>query len=152
MDPHTSPSPQGAGAYPAQQAPTTGGSHTAVWILVGVAALIVIIGVLAAIAIPVFLSQRQKAADSSAKADVATLGKEIAVWYVDHDGPPPTITVEGGTYVLDGVTVALVSDNVEFGGVTGSGSNDWCTWVHNPLGDVKDFQYSARGGLAAGTC
>jgi type II secretory pathway pseudopilin PulG len=43
----------------------------------------IIIGILAAIAIPVFLNQRTKARETSAKADVNTIGKEIAAYYVD---------------------------------------------------------------------
>ena len=46
----------------------------------------IIIGILAAIAIPVFLSQRAKAHDASTKADVNTLGQEIATFFVDGTG------------------------------------------------------------------
>src|SRR5947209_19953915 len=59
--------------------------------LIELLVVMIIIGILAAIAIPVFLSQRAKAQDSAAKADVSTLGKEIASWYVDNPGAP-TIT------------------------------------------------------------
>ena len=41
------------------------------------------IGILAAIAIPVFLNQRKKARETSAKADVSTIGKELSAYYVD---------------------------------------------------------------------
>ena len=46
--------------------------------LIELLVVMIIIGILAAIAIPVFLNQRKKAQDSAAKADVATIGKEIA--------------------------------------------------------------------------
>jgi type II secretory pathway pseudopilin PulG len=121
-------------------------------VLVGVLVLLVVIGILASIAIPVFLSQREKAADASAKADVSTLGKEIATWYVDNDGPPPAVETDGAAYYVDGVTVATVSANVVLGGQTGSGAIDWCVWVTNPEGDFKDFEYSAQRGLGQGTC
>jgi type II secretory pathway pseudopilin PulG len=121
-------------------------------VLVGVLVLLVIIGILAAVAIPVFLSQREKAADASARADVSTLGKEIATWYVDNDGPPPAVETDGGAYYVDGFRVATVSTDVVLGGQTGSGATDWCVWVTNAQGDLKDFQYSAYGGLQPGTC
>ena len=54
--------------------------------LIELLVVIIIIGILAAIAIPVFLNQRKKAQDAAAKADVSTVGKEIATYYVDGTG------------------------------------------------------------------
>jgi prepilin-type N-terminal cleavage/methylation domain-containing protein len=51
--------------------------------LIELLVVMIIIGILAAIAIPVFLNQRKKAAETAAKADVSTIGKEIAAYYVD---------------------------------------------------------------------
>ncbi|MFC5998169.1 type II secretion system protein [Quadrisphaera sp. GCM10027208] len=51
--------------------------------LIELLVVMIIIGILAAIAIPVFLNQRTKARETSAKADVSTIGKEIAAYYVD---------------------------------------------------------------------
>ena len=56
--------------------------------LIELLVVMIIIGILAAIAIPVFLNQRKKAQDSAAKADVSTLGKEIATYYVDNCSVP----------------------------------------------------------------
>ena len=44
--------------------------------LIELLVVMIIIGILAAIAIPVFLNQRKKARDTAAKADVSTIGKE----------------------------------------------------------------------------
>ena len=41
--------------------------------LIEMLVVIIIIGILAAIAVPIFLSQRQKAADATAKSDITTL-------------------------------------------------------------------------------
>jgi type IV pilus assembly protein PilA len=149
---HTSPATPPASA-PGQ--PSRGGSNKGIWaiaIVAGILVLIVVIGILAAIAIPVYLSQRQKAADVSARADVSTLGKEVATWYVDHDGPPPSVENMAGEYWVDGVWVGTMSPNVILGTVSGTGATDWCVWVRNPQGDLKDFEYSAAGGLDQGTC
>ncbi len=54
--------------------------------LIELLVVMIIIGILAAIAIPVFLGQRAKAQDSAAKADVSTIGKELATYWVDGTG------------------------------------------------------------------
>ncbi|MBB2902836.1 prepilin-type N-terminal cleavage/methylation domain-containing protein [Kineococcus radiotolerans] len=51
--------------------------------LIELLVVMIIIGILAAIAIPVFLSQRTKAREASAKSDVSSIGKELASYYVD---------------------------------------------------------------------
>src|SRR5881227_4380541 len=71
--------------------------------LIELLVVMIIIGILAAIAIPVFLNQRKKAQDSAAKADVSTLGKEIATYYVDNaDDATLAIDDSTGRYVLTG--------------------------------------------------
>ncbi|MBT0995206.1 prepilin-type N-terminal cleavage/methylation domain-containing protein [Cellulomonas sp. DKR-3] len=131
--------------------------------LIELLVVMIIIGILAAIAIPVFLNQRKKAEDSAAKADVSTIGKEVATYYVDN-ADDATLTVEDSTgrYVLSGAGVASgsgdlgkVSNNVELDGSTDLGtSDDWCVAVVNDKGDkaVDGFKYSAKGGLEEGTC
>ena len=52
--------------------------------LVELLVVIVIVGVLAAIAIPAFLNQRTKAQDSEAKVYATTAAKALAVWHTDH--------------------------------------------------------------------
>src|SRR3954466_1020426 len=88
--------------------------------LIELLVVMIIIGILAAIAIPVFLSQRKKAQDSAAKADVSTLGKEIATYYVDGTGNDttgkPTITAPTGRYLLNvaavGSEAAIVNQDL----------------------------------------
>jgi hypothetical protein len=89
----------------------------------------------------VYENEKGKAADTAAKADVATLGMEIAVYFVDNTGAPPSITVANGQYVVAGTPVAYVGDGVELGGVEGTGADDWCVWVTNPDGLIKTFHY-----------
>jgi type IV pilus assembly protein PilA len=51
--------------------------------LIELLVVMIIIGILAAIAIPVFLNQRKKAAETSAKSDAANISKEFAAAFVD---------------------------------------------------------------------
>ncbi|MEX0913461.1 MAG: prepilin-type N-terminal cleavage/methylation domain-containing protein [Demequina sp.] len=129
--------------------------------LIELLVVMIIIGILAAIAIPLFLSQREKAEDSAAKADVSTLGKEIATYYVDGT-TPPTVASDGTNYTIDTTQVGRVSNNVVFGGfiaedgvaATPVTATNWCVYVTNPEGDiaVAGYQYSASGGLEEGSC
>ena len=135
--------------------------------LIELLVVMIIIGILAAIAIPVFLNQRKKAQDSAAKADVSTLGKEIATYFVDNC-QSPAVAVAAGRYTLSAaaavapcttpaaaygpVDLGKVSDNVTIVNQTLTDDTHWCIDVHNGKGDKQDFKYSAKSGLQSGTC
>jgi len=124
--------------------------------LIELLVVMIIIGILAAIAIPVFLNQRKKAQDSAAKADVSTIGKEIATYYVDN-ATAPTIALTSGRWVLAGEDIGKASTNVTLLltlGAAGSfvSATKWCVDVTNAEGDKKNYKYSARGGLEQGIC
>ncbi len=140
--------------------------------LIELLVVMIIIGILAAIAIPVFLSQRKKAQDSAAKADVSTIGKEVATYYVDGVGSTASgamaITQVAGRYVLN-VTAAAgppavdAVTNQDLGKASANNVLDaqqfvddthWCVSITNSKGDkaVTGYKYSAKGGLGTGTC
>ncbi|MGB8651575.1 MAG: prepilin-type N-terminal cleavage/methylation domain-containing protein [Mycobacteriales bacterium] len=133
--------------------------------LIELLVVMIIIGILAAIAIPVFLNQRKKAQDSAAKADVSTIGKEIATYFVDN-AAVPTVSVVSGRYSLTDnaatpygpVDLGKVSNNVVLQtlaaapAATPVDATHWCVGVTNAQGDTKDFRYSAQNGLEKGTC
>jgi type IV pilus assembly protein PilA len=133
--------------------------------LVELLVVMIIIGILAAVAIPVFLNQRAKARDTSTKADVSTAGKEIATYYVDGTGNL-TAAVSGTTLTLtsDDTTpyvadIALsngtaLASPAAVGSLVAGGDieTNWCIALSNPDGQTEDWQYSAQGGLEAGDC
>ena len=128
--------------------------------LIELLVVIIIIGILAAIAIPLFLNQRKKAEDSAAKADVSTLGKEIATWFVDNTAKP-VLVASGTVYSLgaDAATAAKIGNQsknvVTTAVISGTDSTNWCVFVTNDQGDKAKnpgYQYSANGGLTAGNC
>jgi len=116
--------------------------------------VIVIIGILAAIAIPIFLSQRERAGDAAAKQDVHSVA--LAVLSIIEKQPDlPTVTMTGNDYYVEGTKYGHLSPNVVFGGISGTSVNDWCIFVTNPKGKIAatdGFQYSATGGLEVGSC
>ncbi|WP_341765660.1 prepilin-type N-terminal cleavage/methylation domain-containing protein [Cellulomonas shaoxiangyii] len=67
--------------------------------LIELLVVIIIIGILSAIAIPVFLNQSRKAVDQAAQADVSAIAKQLATYYIDNDAAV-TITPTEGQYVF----------------------------------------------------
>lgn len=128
--------------------------------LIELLVVMIIIGILAAIAIPAFLSQRAKAQDSAAKADVATIGKEIATAYVDGTGSGVVSETTDGNYSLKlgagaAQNLGRASENVDVaaGLATNIVSDSaWCVGVKNEKGDKKNWAYSSAAGLVQGTC
>ena len=128
--------------------------------LIELLVVMIIVGVLAAVAIPVFLSQRAKAHDSATQADVSSLGKEVATYFVGGTGPlvldystPGTVALtDGSTFVT---TARLTIGSRPPG--TGASANlsdpmAWCVSLTDPDGSARDFRYSSRDGLARGIC
>ncbi len=125
--------------------------------LIELLVVMIIIGILAAIAVPVFLSQRKKAQDSATKSDVSSLGKEIASYYVDST-TPPTVVIASGRYVVGGNDAGKVSSGVYFNGDSTKSSttytlvnstwtsSSWCVSLSND-GGSKTWSYSAQNGL-----
>lgn len=131
--------------------------------LIELLVVIIIIGILSAIAIPLFLNQRKKAEDSAAKADVSTIGKEIATWLVDApSGASATVSQTGNKYALvEGAVstpIGNASNNVVLTSETiAAGSTTWCVQVVNDKGDKATtanggFSYSAAEGLQNKSC
>lgn len=132
--------------------------------LIELLVVMIIIGILAAIAIPVFLNQRKKAEDSAAKADVSTIGKEVATYFVDNsnvtglavskDAATPAHWQLSGGALGAPTDLGRASNNVVLATQNFTSASDWCVSVTNPNGDkaAAGFKYSAQGGLEEGTC
>jgi type IV pilus assembly protein PilA len=134
--------------------------------LIELLVVMIIIGILAAIAIPVFLNQRAKGRDTSTKADVSTIGKEIATYYVDGTSAlnaptfvaagagPATLTLTATGYTSNalnlstGTKLQVGADGFD----TVNTSTSWCIGLTNPDGVQKTYKYSSAGGLQPGTC
>jgi type IV pilus assembly protein PilA len=131
--------------------------------LIELLVVMIIIGILAAIAIPVFLNQRAKARDTSTKADVSTVGKELATYFVDGTGTltatqaggaGTAITLaDGGTYTTAINVSAGTALQAGVAGFTATPtSSTWCIGLTNASGSLKTYKYNSTGGLQQGVC
>lgn len=111
--------------------------------LIELLVVIVIIGILAAIAIPMFLSQRDRAAETATQSDLRNAVTYLATYYV-----------EAGTYPADGVLDGLddyqASDGVRVELIDSSQSG-YCLEASNERG--RSFiVFSANGVIRPGSC
>jgi prepilin-type N-terminal cleavage/methylation domain-containing protein len=128
--------------------------------LIELLVVMIIIGVLAAIAIPIFINQRAKAHDAATKADVSNLGKEIATYFVDGNGPLVlTYAGAGRLDLTDGAytTYARLTVGSRPPAAPADSSNlsdpmGWCVALTDPQGSQKTFKYTALDGLRPGGC
>ena len=72
--------------------------------LIELLVVIVIIGILAAIAIPIFLNQRKKGVDASLKSDLKNAATNVETWIIDN----PSAQVPDETADSTGVTSTTV--------------------------------------------
>jgi type IV pilus assembly protein PilA len=117
--------------------------------LIELLVVIVIIGILAGIAIPVFLSQRAKAQDAAAKSDLRNAASAQTVFYAQNNAWATTVNdLQGqGFRKSDGVTFADANIDVPGGGTTGAycmeAQSASTAWFH--IGE-------ASGGVKNGQC
>jgi type IV pilus assembly protein PilA len=118
--------------------------------LIELLVVIVIIGILAAIAIPLFLSQREKGVDASIKSDLKSAATTLE-----------TKSVEAAWTAASGAAITTVAadykpspDNVITFGGAGSTADGYCLVGNNPgASNAAPFYYnSVTGGLTKTPC
>ncbi|WP_309649334.1 prepilin-type N-terminal cleavage/methylation domain-containing protein [Nocardioides sp.] len=107
--------------------------------LIELLVVVVIIGVLAAIAIPVFLNQREKAADAGAKSDLKNAATIQETYLVDegtYTADEAVLTTAGFKNTED-VTFTILSADVD----------GYCMSATGAPSDVIWYYDSSNGGL-----
>ncbi|HEX4017301.1 MAG TPA: prepilin-type N-terminal cleavage/methylation domain-containing protein [Frankiaceae bacterium] len=131
--------------------------------LIELLVVIIIIGILAAIAIPVFLSQKTKGYEASMKSDLRTVTQEIEAFNVDNQdytktvfgaaGTVPTafpVAITGtGQKVGGSVTVNLSKDNTI--NLVGFTSSSFCLKATH-TGATTWYYENKTGGLSTAAC
>ncbi len=123
--------------------------------LIELLVVMIIIGILAAIAIPVFLNQRKKAVDSSIKSDLRTIANAMETSYTDTQSYPTVAAITG---TATGATAPVGSESVKLSANNSfeitSDPNGFCISGTNPKSNATDgaaFWYSSfAGGLQPG--
>jgi len=81
--------------------------------LIELLVVMIIIGILAAIAIPVFLNQRKKAVDASTKSDLRTIANEMETYFTDNQTyVDPADSTAGGDVTIGTTAVKVSSGNI----------------------------------------
>lgn len=117
--------------------------------LIELLVVVVIIGILAAIAIPVFLNQREKAAEAGVKSDLKNIATVVETEYVDGETYPADLTALSA---LDEYEVT--GDNVITYTVDESG-DAYCITGKTEEAATTIFYYDSDGGgllTGAETC
>jgi type II secretion system protein G len=117
--------------------------------LIELLVVIIIIGILAAIAIPIFLNQRKKAQNSAIKSDLRTVANEMETYFTDAQA-----------YTTDKTKLNTISYSNGVKVLAATTATGYCLQAYNTKSDVtgpapgngKYYWYdSANGGLQAGT-
>ena len=119
--------------------------------LIELLVVIVIIGILAAIAVPLFLNQRKKGVDASLKSDVKSAATQVEAWMTDHpteavpDGERNSNPALNGFKESNGNTVTVQGDDRPIG--------QYCIQARNTASSEPDAYITYRsnnGGLQDG--
>jgi len=125
--------------------------------LIELLVVILIIGILAAIALPAFLNQREKAQDTEAKSAVRTAQTALETFYTDHQSYDGAELAAGGITEIEpslknakGLDVS-VHTNANFTVTVTSKGNSGTTFTIEKVGDVVTRKCSnpGKGGCKA---
>jgi prepilin-type N-terminal cleavage/methylation domain-containing protein len=121
--------------------------------LIELLVVIIVIGILAAIAIPLFLDQRKLAVDASVKSDVRNTATQVQTWLATNPG---AVATDATDYTTKGGKVVATGSNTVGLSVASDGTYTVCgyttgakTYTANTTAYVFD---SSTGRFGAGTC
>jgi type IV pilus assembly protein PilA len=120
--------------------------------LIELLVVVVIIGVLVAIAVPVYLSYRQGAADKSAQSDVRGAISAIEQYYTDNaNAYPPSMASQTLTFALGGSPTSKVtlSDNTTLSYILAAGGASYKVCAKNSGGNKQYLYNNLTGGSVA---
>ncbi len=117
--------------------------------LIELLVVVIIIGILAAIAIPVFIGQQNSAKESATKADLANAKTAVIAYQVDNQGTDTLPDLDSDTLGDYGYTESADTDTLTFA-AGGSYSGGFCITGLSSTG--TSFNVTDAGGVADGAC
>jgi type IV pilus assembly protein PilA len=126
--------------------------------LIELLVVVIIIGILAAIAIPIYIGVQNNAKDSAVKSDVSNAKTAVVAHETSNNGQLVTaLTVAGGLVSADGYTAPATTGNYAGGSIpviqvvtTGTNIGGFCISAVSTTG--SKFAASDTTGVATGTC
>ena len=126
--------------------------------LIELLVVIIIIGILAAIAIPVFLNQRKKGVDAGLKSDLKNAATAVETYLTDYPSATSAtlVQIQGAGYNFkttgsNTISILLVDS---LGAVSGTGTGGYCIkGTNGGSSTTAGFMYnSVDGGLSTKPC
>jgi type IV pilus assembly protein PilA len=108
--------------------------------LIELLVVIIIIGILAAIALPIFLGQRQRAVEASMKSDLRVVAGRMETYFVDNFAYPGDLTPFAGD-------IAITPNNTVTVEAAGAVPGTFCLKVVNVNARSDVYYDSDRGGV-----
>ena len=117
--------------------------------LIELLVVVIVIGILASIALPVYLGAQASSKDASVRSDLVNIKMAVAAYHVQNDGvttaPPLTKTALSSYGYTQG---ASYSTAPTYG--TGSDPTLFCVWATSSTGST--FSVSSNSGAVKGAC
>ena len=123
--------------------------------LIELLVVIIIIGILLAIAIPSYLSFKDRANKAAIQANIRSLVPSIESWNADNDGTAADIDANAATKGYQGMTVTGLKTNYDQSidstagvyNITGLTATDYC--VYTSKGGFTGFKHGPAGVISA---
>ncbi|TFD80999.1 type IV pilin protein [Cryobacterium fucosi] len=116
--------------------------------LIELLVVVIIIGILAAVAIPIFLGQQDQAKDSGVKSDLANAKVAYVSQLVDTPNAIPT----GAQLITKGFVQSPNSSALSVTAVSAAAAGTFCIQLTSASSGAPTFGITNTAGVAKGTC
>ena len=116
--------------------------------LIELLVVVIIIGILAAIAIPVYIGVQNNAKDSATKSDIENAKTAVVAWSTDNNGTYPADLTGLSSYGYPGISLTGTSETVTLK-TTATG---FCIEGDSPTSATAVFHADESSGVSTGGC